>query len=268
LVELTLPTGKAALMRQISCFGLTAIFVLCSGHYTLAQEPVAPLTYPTLSQPRTITVLGQGQAIAPADLAQLKFLIADRTALNSLNDPVPDGPNLDRSPMRADRLQPIIAALVAIGIPQDAIAVQPSTVDSAELSVQISKPTRQRVQQVVLTANRAAQSNQLLVQRVGAEYRLNNCQPFENAARRAALQDAQRRIQALATAAQVTPGELLQITEFPIAGSPSAFSRCGSQVGGATNPFEQPSQSPPPYDPAAPTDVQVYSRVSLTYGLK
>ena len=255
-------------MRQISRFALTAIFVLCSSHYTLAQEPGAPLTYPTPAQPRTITVLGQGQAIAPADLAQLEFLIAERTALDSLNDAVPDGPRLDRSPMRTDRLQPIIAALVAIGIPKDAIAVQPSTVDSAELSVQINKPTRQRVQQVVLTANRAAQSNQLLIQRVGAEYRLNNCQPFENAARRAALQDAQRRIQALAIAAQVKPGELLQITEFPIAGSPSAFSRCGSQVGGATNPFEQPSQSPPPYDPAAPTDVQVYSRVSLTYGLE
>ena len=255
-------------MRQISYFALTAVFVLCSGHYTLAQEPVAPPTYPTISQPRSITVLGQGQAIAPADLAQLEFLIADRTALNSLNDAVPDGLNLNRSPMRTDRLQPIIAALVAIGIPKDAIAVQPSTVDSAELIVQINKPARQRVQQVVLTTNQAAQTNQLLIQRVGAEYRINNCQPFENVARRAALQDAQRRIQALATAAQVTPGELLQITEFPIAGTPAAFSRCGSQVAGASNPFEQPSQDPPPYDPGAPTEVQVYSRVSLTYALE
>ena len=255
-------------MRHRAIPVLVSAALLLPGSSTLAQANLNPLPYPPLNQPRNITVLGQGQASAPADLARLEFLLVNRGSLNSFNNEAPDRVMPNRQPLQAAALQPIVSALEAIGIPNAAIAIQPSSVDSAELIVQVQKPTRQRVQQVVLTVNDAAnQTNQLTLESIGAEYSVSNCQPLENTSRRAALNDAQRRIRALAAIAQVNLGELLQITEFPTSGSPSAFSRCGSKAGAPLNPLASTSNSTPPYDPAAPTEVRVFSQVSLTYAI-
>lgn len=235
------------------------------------STPIAQLTYPANplgSAPRNITVLGQGQVTAPADTARLEIQLISRNPFGA-DAGVPNRLALNNQPLQPAVLQPVVTALEAIGVPTEAITVQATSSESAEVIVLLEKPTRPRVQEVVLTASNAAQkTNRLEVQSVGAEYAVRNCQPLENASRRAALSDAQQRLQALATAVKVRLGEVLQVTEFPVAGSPSTFSQCGSKVGAPANPLNPPSTGAPPYDPAAPTEVRVLSQISLTYAIE
>ncbi|HEY9805736.1 MAG TPA: SIMPL domain-containing protein [Candidatus Obscuribacterales bacterium] len=232
---------------------------------------IAQLAYPANplgSAPRNITVLGQGQVAAPADIARLEIQMISRNPFGD-NAAVPNRLSVGNQPLQTSVLQPVVEALEAIGVPTAAITVQATSSESAEVVVLLEKPSRPRVQQVVLTASNAAQqTNRLEVQSVGAEYAVRNCKPLENASRRAALSDAQERLQALATAVKVRVGAVLQVTEFPVTGSPSAFSRCGSKVGAPANPLSPPSTSAPPYDPAAPTEVRVLSQISVTYAIE
>lgn len=232
---------------------------------------IAQLAYPATplgSTPRNITVLGQGQVTAPADTARLEIQLISRNPFGA-DAGVPNRLALNNQPLQTTVLQPVVAALEAIGVPIAAITVQATSSESAEVIVLLEKPTRPRVQEVVLTASNAAQKTQRLeVQSVGAEYAVRNCKPLENASRRAALSDAQQRLQALATAVRVRLGDVLQVTEFPVAGSPSTFSQCGSKVGAPASLLSPPSTGAPPYDPAAPTEVRVLSQISVTYAIE
>lgn len=231
---------------------------------------IAQMFSPVTTERRSITVLGQGQVTAPADRARLEFSISIRDPAEALDSDVPQMLNPPvRSSLSADVLQPIVEALVAAKVPKDAIAVRMSGVENAEVIVELNKPTKPRVQEVVLAVSEAARNNgRLFLQSVGAEYSVNNCRPLENASRRAALNDAQTRLESLAAAVKVGLGEVLHITEFPVAGLPSAFSNCGTKVGAPADPLRASSGSTPPYDPAAPTEVQVRSQVSVTYAIE
>jgi uncharacterized protein YggE len=236
-----------------------------------APTSIAQLAYPATplgNAPRNITVLGQGQVTAPADMARLEIQIITRNPFGA-NAEVPNQLAVGNQPLQPAVVQPVVTALQAIGVPAEAITVQVTSSESAEVVILLEKPTRPRVQEVVLTASNVAQkTNRLAVQSIGAEYAVKNCKPLENASRRAALSDAQERVRSLATAVRVRLGTVLQITEFPVAGSPSAFSRCGSKVGTPANPLSPPSTGVLPYDPAVPTEVRVITQISVTYTIE
>ncbi|MBD2094863.1 SIMPL domain-containing protein [Trichocoleus sp. FACHB-591] len=232
---------------------------------------IAQVAYPAtplVNAPRNITVLGQGQVTAPADIARLEIQVITRNPFGA-DAGAPNQLAVGNRPLQPAVLQPVVTALQAIGVPAEAVTVQVTSSESADVVVLLEKPTRPRVQEVVLTVNNAAQkTNRLAVQSIGAEYAVKNCKPLENASRRAALSDAQERLRALATAVRVRLGAVLQITELPVLGSPSAFSKCGSKVGGPANPLSPPSTGAPPYDPAASTEVRVLSQISITYTIE
>lgn len=210
---------------------------------------------------RAITVVGQGMATAPADTARLQLIFTRNNPFGSS-----DATGLSNTSMlaRENILQPVVKALTAIKVPAEAITVQISSVESAEMQILIEKPTPTRVQEVVLTADRTAKTQgQLFLQNTGAQYLVRNCLPLENTARRNALADAQNRVRSLALSLAVQLSELLFATEFPVAGTPHNFSACGSKVAATTS-----RERFPPYDPAAPTEVQIRSSISLTYGIK
>nr|WP_290228083.1 SIMPL domain-containing protein [Trichocoleus desertorum] len=251
---------------QVNAIEVKALGSPLAGPASVAQHayPASPLG----DTPRNITVLGQGQVAAPADSARLEIQMITRNPFGVAVD-VPNQLNIGNQSLQPSALQPVVTALEAIGVPAEAITVQVTSSDSAEVVVLLEKPTRPRVQEVVLTANSAAQkTNRFDVQSVGAEYAVRNCRPLENASRRAALSDAQQRLQALATTVQVRLGSVLQITELPVAGSPSAFAQCGSKVGGPANLLAPARTGAPPYDPAAPTEVRVISQISVTYAIE
>jgi uncharacterized protein YggE len=251
---------------QVNAIGVKALVSPLAGPTSVAQ-----LTYPANplgNTPRNITVLGQGQVAAPADRARLEIQMISRNPFG-VDAQVPNQLAIGNQALQPSVLQPVVTALQAIGVPAEAITVQVTSSESAEVIVLLEKPTRPRVQQVVLTASSAAQkTNRLDVQSVGAEYAVRNCRPLENASRRAALSDAQQRLQALAATVEVRLGNVLQITEFPVTGSPSAFSQCGSKAGAPASPLSPPSTGAPPYDPAAPTEVRVISQISVTYAIE
>ncbi len=213
-----------------------------------------------------VTVIGQGQAAAPADKALLEFRLGSREpAEQPLGVTVPAAPQEELSIKAA--LKPVVDALVAIKVPAENIEVQTSSVENPKLLVRFSKPTREQMQQVVAAASNAIQkSNMLFLQGIGAEYGVNDCQPLEREARRLAISDAQVEVTSVALQLGVKVGEMLFVTVYPSFG-PSNISACGSKAAVPASPFSLTSDTPP-YNPSAPVEVQVRSQVSITYTIK
>jgi uncharacterized protein YggE len=237
-------------------------------------QPSNGLAPQVVTTQRAVTVIGQGQVKVPAELALLEFTFGNR---GSLSDDALTGTTgsvtesiEERRRQIEQSLQPIVNALVAAKIPARNITLQTSSLETPKLLVTIERPNRERVQEIVLTTDRAARTNrQFFIQNTGAAYTVKNCQPLERSARRVALSDAQVQMRSLMTDLNVEPGELLFVTVFPLSGLPAAFSNCGSKVGvPANNPLIPSDDSLPAYDPSDPTDVIVRSQVSVTYAIQ
>ena len=221
---------------------------------------------------RAITVIGQGQATAPADTALLEFRFASRTPFQP--------PQAGATPSLAQEtaslpgeepLKPVVDALVAIQVPAENIQIQTSTLENPKLLVKVNKPTRERVQEVVRVASSALQNSQtLFLQGISAEYAVNNCQPLERAARRAALRDAETQVKSVALEMGIQLGELLFVTVYPMF-SPATVASCGTKIGvpvSVSLGLTGMSESTPPYNPSAPTEVQMRTQVGITYAIK
>ncbi|XWK88998.1 MAG: SIMPL domain-containing protein [Phormidium sp.] len=216
---------------------------------------------------RAITVIGQGQVRAPADTARLEFRFASR---NPLDTPARSTPSVTEGTVSPaeEPLKPVVDALVSIAVPANNIEIQTSSLENPKLFVNIAKPTRERMQEVVKTANLATEtSNQLFIQGISAEYAVNNCQPLESNARRNAIRDAETQVRSVALEMGVQLGELLLVTVYPIV-SPPSVSACGTKQAVPLSPFSNINQSIPPYDPSALPEVQVRSQISVTYAIK
>lgn len=225
------------------------------------------ITPQLLINQRAITVIGQGQAIAPADTARLEFRFASRNPLNTSARSTPSLTEGTVSPAE-EPLKPVVDALLAIEVPADNIEIQTSSLENPKLLVKISKPTRERMQEIVKTTNLATEtSSQLFIQGISAEYALNNCLPLERTARRNAIRDAETQVRSVALEMSVQLGELLLVTVYPLV-SPASVSACGTKQGVPLSPFSNINQSTPPYDPSALPEVQLRSQVSVTYAIK
>ncbi|MFB2833162.1 SIMPL domain-containing protein [Floridanema evergladense] len=223
------------------------------------------MTPQLLINQRAITVVGQGQVIAPADVARLEFRFASRNPLDSASRSTP---SLTEGTPAEEPLKSVVDALLAIKIPANSMELQTSSLENPKLFVKILKPTRERMQEVVKSANLATEtSDQLFIQGISVEYAVNNCQPLERNARRNAIRDAQTQVRSVALEMGVQLGELLLVTVYPII-SPPSVSACGTKQGVPLSPFSSINQSIPPYDPSAHPEVQVRSQVSVTYAIK
>lgn len=220
------------------------------------------ITPQILINQRAITVIGQGQASVPADIARLEFRFASRNPLENSNRNTP----VTVSPAE-EPLKPVVDALIAIAVPTDNIEIQTSALENPKLFVKILKPTRERMQEVVKTATLATETSQLFIQGISAEYAVNNCQTLESTARRNAIRDAETQVRSVALEMGVQLGELLLVTVDPIV-SPASVFGCGTKQAVPLSPFSNINQSIPPYDPSALPEVQVRSQVSVTYSIK
>ncbi|MFB2917991.1 MULTISPECIES: SIMPL domain-containing protein [Aerosakkonema] len=233
------------------------------------SQPSNGSTPDSLVNRRAISVIGQGLVTAPADTARLEFRFANRAPVEppppaTTLTPAPENPSLPEE----EPLKPVVDALVGVKVPQDNITIETSSLENPKLLVKIDKPTRERVQEVVKVASSALKgSDALFIQGIGAEYAVNDCQPLERTARRIALKDAQSQVSSIALEMGVQVGELLLVTVYPIV-SPASVSACGSKIAVSTSPFAGFSDSTPPYNPSAPTEVQVRSQIGVTYAIK
>lgn len=253
--------GRIALLPFISAAILVQLWMGASKSSS-AQSPPLPasdahsLAPNILMNQRAITVIGQGLATAPADTAKMEFRLISREPLNS------------RTALTEAVLKPVVDALIAIEVPSDRMTIQTNPPESFKLLVNIDKPTRTRIQEVVQVVSSALQqSDNLLMQGMSAEYAVNDCQPLERTARRAALRDAQSQIRSTASDLNIKVGEILYMTVYPLVGTPTSAT-CGSKIGVPLSPLLTLSDSTPPYDPSIPPVVEVRSHVSITYAIK
>ncbi|MEH1943836.1 MAG: SIMPL domain-containing protein [Nostoc sp.] len=164
-------------------------------------------------------------------------------------------------------LQPVVNSLVANGITADRIQVQinpNSSENNAKILVRLEKPTRDRVQEIVGTANKStSQLENLSIKNVGVEYAVNDCQALQSSVYQSAMKDAQSRAQALATAMGVKLGTPSVAEPFYTLLYPS----CNSKAG-VTLPSFASFLLSPTYNPDAPAEVEMKKDIFVTYTTK
>ncbi|MEH2086791.1 SIMPL domain-containing protein [Nostoc sp.] len=171
-----------------------------------------------------------------------------------------------KSPTKAT-LQPVVDSLVAKGIRADKIQVQinpNASENNAKILVRLEKPTRDRVQEIVATANKStSQIENLSVKSVGVEYAVNDCQALQSSVYQSAMKDAQSRAQALATAMEVKLSTPSVAEPFYTLFYPS----CSSKTGVPLPSFASFLLSPA-YNPDAPAEVEMKKDIFVTYTTK
>lgn len=257
----------------------------------LAQQ----IVYPSTSDPNGVMVTGQGIASVPADVAEVRFVVSSvnpgasdegfpaQIELGEIGEgqpPVAGKPKPKPSAQVTEAsLKSIAAAIVATGIPASAIQV---SVDGANanrpyrrsprnsagtIRVTLDKPSRSSVQKVVDAGDDAAKAAKLFAQAY-LKYRVNDCAALEKAAYTAAVNDAQRRAQAIATAtgvqlaAQPSIAEAFYSTFYPSPCNPT--NKSFYPTGGDS----LYSEGFTPYTANAEATVETRKDIFVTYKMK
>lgn len=241
-----------------------------SNDSTPDARQISQLFYPPPSEEPTFRVIGKGRASQPADRASLLFKFA-----RNYSSP-PEGVLSQfetQEVITLEMLQPILDALKAIGVSDEAIdleIIEPSasflpfpfpstaTEGGAQLVVTVENPSRDRLEEIVNTATDAANPiEEILISTVNVEYSVNNCQALEQAAYQSAIEDAQNRANSIA-AATGTRLRLVPSVAEPFYGVflPGCYSQGNLPFGSNTS---------SPYDPDDPVEVTVNKDIFVTY---
>jgi hypothetical protein len=242
-----------------------------------------------------LTVQGFGRATTPADSARVQFVVTQgyefyREPLPVEPRPVPErevpgeiAP--DSGPVPPPRvieedLGKLVEAIKAQGVSEDDIEVtvipgegyyEPfSLVATARVTVTLRDADKvgpvveagsTAVELLTLTSSRYP-SGTLFLQNVGVSYRVDDCDALLDEARRAAIEDARDNGEGLADALGVSRGALLAAWEYSY--DPTGYSACAED----SYSYGLYEYEGPPYNPAAPAEVQIVSNVSLTYAIQ
>ncbi len=247
----------------------------------------AQLFYPPASDRHSLMVIGQGVVKVPADTADIELVFSSGGSNDELQTQPSSLPETRRisSPtllfnyktaaeslpskksLTKATLQPVVDSLVAKGIRADKIQVQinpNSSENNAKILVRLEKPTRDRVQEIVATANKStSQIENLSVKSVGVEYAVNDCQALQSSVYQSAMKDAKNRAQALASAMEVKLSTPSVAEPFYTLFYPS----CSSKTGVPLPSFASFLLSPA-YNPDAPAEVEMKKDIFVTYTTK
>ncbi|WP_335147034.1 SIMPL domain-containing protein [Nostoc sp.] len=275
--------GYSQDMRKITALMLSISVTVGVGALT-PKVTNAQLFYPPASDRHSLMVIGQGVVRVPADTADIELVFSSGGSNNNLEmqpsslgsvrrisspilllnyktaaESLPSKKSLTKA-----TLQPVVNSLVAKGISADKIQVQLNTNSSennAKILVRLEKPTRDRVQEIVATANKStSEIENLSVKSVGVEYAVNDCQALQSSVYQSAMKDAQSRAQALATAIGVKLGTPSVAEPFYTLFYPS----CSSKTG-VTLPSFAGFLLSPTYNPDATAEVEMKKDIFVTY---
>ncbi|MCP2728809.1 SIMPL domain-containing protein [Limnofasciculus baicalensis] len=243
--------------------------------HVMKGEPIAQLFYPPVSDDPTFRVVGRGKASQPADKATLLFKFTP-----DYPDEMPEGTLSDfettDEPLNKKNLQPIVDALVKIGVTADEIEVKiikpstsalpfpfPSTSSEGggEVVVTLSQPNRDRLEEIVTAATKAADKQKdILLENVKVQYSVNDCQALERAAYQSAVEDGQNRANSIAAALGTEVKRVPSVAE-PFYGI--FLPGCNSK---GSLPFASKEASA--YDPNAPVAVEISKDIFFTYRVR
>ncbi|MDZ8109641.1 MAG: SIMPL domain-containing protein [Nostoc sp. DedQUE12a] len=280
-------------MKKITAVMLVSITMTVGMEALRPKVTNAQLFYPPASDRHSLMVMGQGVVRVPADTADIQLVFSSKDSNEELQTQpstlsqvrratlpilllnaktpigqIPPTPTLEsQKPLTKATLQPIIDSLVANGISADKIQVQVnpnSTEKNAKILVRVEKPTRDRIQEIVGTANKATSKlENLTINNVGVEYAVNDCQALQSSVYQSAMKDAQSRAQALATAMDVKLGAASVAEPFYTLFYPSCNSKSGVTLPSFANFLLTPT-----YDPDAPAEVEMKKDIFVTYTVK
>jgi len=279
--------GSSQDMRKITALMVVGITVTVGVGALTPKVTNAQLFYPPASDRHSLMVIGQGVVRVPADTADIELVFSSGASNDQLQTQPSSLPETRRisSPtlllnyktaaeslpskksLTKVTLQPVVNSLVAKGISADKIQVQinaNSSENNAKILVRLEKPTRDRVQELVATANKAtSELENLSVKNVGVEYAVNDCQALQSSVYQSAMKDAQSRAQALATAMGVKLNTPSVAEPFYTLFYPS----CSSKTGVPLPSFASFLLSPT-YNPDAPAEVEMKKDIFVTYTTK
>ncbi len=280
-------------MKKITAVTLLSITMTVGMEAVRPKVTNAQLFYPPASDRHSLMVMGQGVVRVPADTADIELVFSGKdsndeleaqpstlsqvrrktlpTLLLNYKTPIgqiPSTPALEnKKALTKATLQPIVNNLVANGISANKIQVQVnpnSSENNAKILVRVEKPTRDRIQEIIGTANKATSKlENLTMSNVGVEYAVNDCQALQSSVYQSAMKDAQSRAQALATAMDVKLGAASVAEPFYTLFYPSCNSKSG-----VTLPSFASFLLTPTYDPDAPAEVEMKKDIFVTYTVK
>lgn len=233
----------------------------------------------------TLLATGVGEARAPAASALLHLLISRDDFDGGMID---DSNALDGSstaggsePGAAEHaaVEPIVQALVANGLPADAVTVVvspafaqsyygPTPSFGVRLDIVVADPDIDGLNRLVNAAAAAATEADLIVVDVDARYDAADCAALARAAREQAIAAARANAEQQADLLLLPLGDLLLASDAPTTDSATGPDSCHRSSGPANEPnlFGDRS-SLPPFDPMAPAEAVTRVGVSLSYAV-
>lgn len=203
---------------------LRSILVVMLGSTLSGSSPGA--AQDTSSALPGISVIGHGEARAPADTATIQLVIGDP------NYGGPVFPQAGGTPGERETVAPIVEALIDAGVPEDEVEVivGPSLTDVgthfgpaiALIIVVVDSPEREQIADLVDTAAAAA-DDRLVVGRTNAVYAIEDCSPLEREAREMAVANAQDQADIMAELVGVSRGNVIGTRDLPAEPSQTGF---------------------------------------------
>jgi len=237
-----------------------------------------------------LTVQGFGRATTPADSARVQFVVTQ--GRDFYPEPLPAEPRpvpeevpgeiapVSPPPVIEEDLGALVDAIEGEGVSEDDIEVTiypgggyygpygPETTARVTVTLRdvdkvgpVVEAGTTAVELLTVTSSRDANGT-LFLQNIGVSYRVDDCDALLDEARGAAIEDARDNGEGLADALGVSRGALLAAWEYSY--DPTGYSAC-AEDSYSYDPYEYEG---PPYNPAAPAEVQIVSNVSLTYAIQ
>lgn len=236
-------------------------FVLLTPQLATAQQGAAS---------GTLTVVGYGEASAPADLVTVYLSISSESGFMG---PVPTASESD-----LEAVATVSDALVTAGIDEGTISVLtgPGVVSAmsyygpaiALLRFEMADPTNETLTAAIDAATDAAAEQRLFVGGLSVRLSSDDCATLERQAREAAVADARERAGVMGDIVGLLPGEVIAVRD--ISHSPeSGFVTFNPLLAGcapfATDTLPPDMFGPTVFDPTKELTVTVSAQVELTF---
>lgn len=225
-----------------------------------------------------ISVIGYGEARAPAESATIQIAISDA------NFGGPQIPQAGATPGAREResVSGVVAALVETGIAEEDIEVfvGPTTANAgsyfgparAIVRFPLDAPDNARINEMVDASALAAADEALIIGQVNATFTVEDCEALVAVAREAAIADARNLAETQADLLGVTIGDVTSSVDLPLTSEPG-FTYYGPHTETSTCDEGGLSESvglfaAPIYDPSLDPEVVTHSRIILTFGIE